>query len=181
MKKAILTTVFALSAIFYSHAQQGSIYVNGGIDLGMPLGDFGEAFGLGYGATFKGLYGISETGQVGLTLGYQTFGMKDSPGGGVSASMGITPLFVLYRHYLSNLYVEPQVGLSINSVKFKGMSGLGGMSASDNSLGYAVGAGYLIGDIDISVRYQGLTQSGENSGFIGFRVGYNFDISRLKK
>lgn len=180
MKKRIFTIVFVLSAISYGHAQQqGDININAGIDLGMPIGDFGEVYGLGYGATVKGLYTISDAGQLGLTLGYMRFGLKDDLAEGMSGSMGIIPIFALYRHNLGGFYLEPQVGLSVNSVSLEGPSGFGGsMSTSESSLGYAVGAGYLAGNFDVSVRYQGLTESGENMGFVGLRIGYNFGIGK---
>ena len=175
MKRVILIAVFTLSVILYGHAQQqGDIAVNGGVDLGMPIGNFGDGFGFGYGATIKGLYNVSERGQVGVNLGYMTFGVKDTGSSGVSASMGVIPVFALYRHYMGNLYLEPQVGLSINKFHVKGTSGFGGMGTSNSSLGYAIGVGYLINAIDISVRYQGFSQSSESSGFIGLRVAYHF-------
>ena len=177
MKKIILTVVFALSILLYGHAQQqGDIAVNVGADLGMPIGDFGDGFGFGYGATVKGLYNVSDHGQVGVNLGYMTFGAKNTGGSGVSASMGVIPVFALYRHYMDNLYVEPQIGLSANKFKVKGVSGIGGAVASSSSLGYAIGIGYLISAIDISARYQGFSQSGSGSGFIGLRIAYNFAI-----
>jgi len=67
MKKVLFTTLFALSAISYGNAQQGNIDINAGVDFGLPIGDFGDVYGFGYGATVKGLYGISDAGQVGLT------------------------------------------------------------------------------------------------------------------
>ncbi|WP_461532230.1 outer membrane beta-barrel protein [Sinomicrobium sp.] len=175
MKIVILSAVFALSAVLYGHAQQkGDISINGGVDVGMPMGDFGDAFDIGFGATVKGLYNLNESGQLGITLGYMGFGAKDN-GSGVDASLGIIPIFALYRHHIGKLYLEPQLGFSLNKAKVKA-SGIGSMSASDNSFGYAVGVGYMINSIDLSLRYQGLSQAGEGSGFIGLRVGYNFNI-----
>lgn len=180
MKKVLLTTLIVAFTIVYGHAQQGNIEINAGIDLGLPIGNFSDVYGFGYGATVKGLYGISDAGQVGLTLGYQRFGLKDDYDDALSGSMGVSPIFVLYRHHVGGLYLEPQVGLSVNSTNLKASSEWGdfGGSASNTSLGYAAGIGYLAGNIDLSVRYQGLTQSSDNLGFIGFRVGYQFGIKK---
>lgn len=179
MKKLIIATLLALSAISYGYAQQGNIDINAGIDFGLPIGDFSDVYGFGYGATVKGLYGISDAGQVGLTLGYQRFGLKDDYDDMMSGSMGISPIFALYRHNLGGLYIEPQAGLSVNKVNLKITEsdwGDFGGSASNTSFGYAVGLGYMFDKIDVSARYQGLTQSGENLSFIGLRIGYNFRI-----
>ncbi|WP_262250076.1 hypothetical protein [Parapedobacter soli] len=178
MKKVLLGLFFTVFTVLTGYGQQGRININAGVDFGLPVGSFGDVYGFGYGTTVKGLYGISEAGQVGLTLGYQRFGLKDSYDENMSGSMGISPVFAVYRHNFGGLYVEPQAGLSINSVSLKASAGgmdFGG-SASNTSFGYAAGLGYLIGNIDISARYQGLTQSGENLSFIGLRIGYSFGI-----
>ena len=179
MKKLIFTTVIVFSAILFSHAQQkGDIAINVGADLGLPIGDFGNGFDMGYGGTVKGLYSLNEQGQIGVTLGYMSFGVKNTGSSGVNASMGVIPIFAVYRHAIGNLYLEPQVGISMNKVKVNGMSGFGGMSASSSGLGYAVGAGYMINAFDISVRYQAFSQSGSSSGFAGVRLAYNFALGR---
>lgn len=181
MKKLLFGVLFTASTLLSAHAQQGSIHVNGGLDFGLPVGDFGEVYGFGYGATVKGLYGISDAGQVGLTLGYQRFGLKSDYDEHLSGSIGLSPIFALYRHSFGGLYVEPQVGLSINKTTLKmsdgdlGSFGFSG-SASNTSLGYAAGVGYMFGNIDVSARYQGLSQDGQSLGFIGLRIGYSFGI-----
>lgn len=179
MKKVLFGLLLTVSTVLSGQAQEGNIDINAGVDFGLPIGDFGDVYGFGYGATVKGLYGISEAGQVGLTLGYQRFGLKDDYDDMMSGSMGISPIFALYRHNFNGLYIEPQVGLSVNKVNLKitesGWGDFGG-SASNTSFGYAAGVGYMMGNIDISARYQGLTQSGENLSFIGLRIGYSFRI-----
>lgn len=178
MKKQSLGLLLAMMTCLAGYSQQGRIDVNGGVDFGLPIGNFGDVYGFGYGVTVRGLYGISDAEQIGLTLGYQRFGLKEDYDESLSGSMGISPVFALYRHNFGGLYVEPQVGVSVNSVNLKAdASGMDfGGSASNTSLGYAAGIGYILGPIDMSARYQGLTQSGENLSFIGLRVGYNFRI-----
>src|SRR5690606_7389329 len=161
MKKVLLGLFFTVFTVLTGYGQQGRIDINAGVDFGLPVGSFGDVYGFGYGATVKGLYGISEAGQVGLTLGYQRFGLKDDYDDVMSGSMGISPIFALYRHNFGGLYIEPQAGLSVNKVNFKITEsdwGDFGGSASNTSFGYAVGLGYMFGKIDISARYQGLTQ-----------------------
>ncbi len=178
MKKTVLSCLLIAAFSIATYAQKGAIHINGGVDGAFPLGDFGEGYGMGFGATVKGLYGISDAGQVGLTLGYIHFGSKEDLGDGNSVSLGVIPILALYRHHFGSLYVEPQIGLSSNRAKVN-ISGSGfdfGGTASTTSLGYAAGIGYLIGNIDLSARYQGFSQSGSSAGFAGLRVAYNFSL-----
>lgn len=180
-KKLVLACVSTVVFSMATYAQKGQIDINGGGDVAIALGDFGEGYGTGFGATVKGLYGISDNGKVGLTLGYIHFGSKEDLGKGNSASFGVIPVLALYRHQFGSLYVEPQLGFSSNraSVDLSGLGSMGGsmgaMSVSTTSLGYAAGVGYLIGDIDLSARYQGFS-SGGSAGFAGLRVAYNFSL-----
>ena len=160
-------------------AQQGDLQLSVGVDAGLPLGNFGEAYGVGIGASAKGLYGVSEAGQVTLTLGYTHFGMK---GGSdeVSGSMGLIPLLAGYRHTFGNLYAEGQLGLTVvrTSVKFKGGDILGsfGGSASQTNLGYGIGGGYLVNNWDIGLRFQGVSGNGGSMDFVALRVAYGFSL-----
>lgn len=176
MKKFMLACLLTATVSMATYAQKGSIHINGGVDVALPVGDFGETYGVGFGATVKGLYGISDDGQVGLTLGYIGFGTKEDLGEGNSASFGVIPILALYRHHFGSLYVEPQVGLSSSRVKMSVAGTSFGGTASTTSLGYAAGIGYLIGNIDLSARYQGFSQNGSSAGFGGLRVAYNFSL-----
>ncbi|MFB5944794.1 outer membrane beta-barrel protein [Albibacterium profundi] len=178
MKKLVLVCLLLTAFSIATYAQKGAIDINAGVDVALPLGDFGEGFGTGFGATAKGLYGVSDEGQVGLTLGYIHFGSKEDLGEGNSVSFGVIPILALYRHHFGSLYVEPQIGLSSNRSKITVSSSefnFGG-SASSTSLGYAAGIGYMLGDIDISARYQGLSRGGSSSGFAAIRIAYNFSL-----
>lgn len=181
MKKTIkkLACICSLSFIFSlaSYAQQGSIHINAGVEGAFPLGDWSEGYNIGIGASAKGLYGVNENAQVGLHLGWTRFGMKDDFDDGFSGSLSIIPLFGVYRHYFGGLYIEPQAGLSIAKMKATVSDGdIGSFSAStsNTSFGYAAGVGYLFNSFDVSARYQGFSESGENGGFAAVRIAYNF-------
>src|SRR5690606_11452452 len=77
MKKFVLIIALSTCMYFMAAAQKGDIGIGAGIDIGLPIGNFGEGYGIGFGASAKGLYGISDAGQVTLTLGFLRFGMKD--------------------------------------------------------------------------------------------------------
>src|SRR5699024_5401748 len=176
MRKTIILSVALLFACFSAFAQKGNNQISIGLDGGFPMGDFGKSSNLGIGGTVKGMYGIGTAGQVELTLGYISFGMKESSST-ASASTGIIPIMVGYRHHFNGLYVEPQLGLSMLKTKVDVMGHTA--SSSTSAFGWALGAGYLFNDFDVSLRYQSASKNGNSLGFLGLRLGYNFSLGGL--
>lgn len=179
MKKLLLIVIASVCTVCIANAQEkGSIHLGAGIDVGLPLGDFGEGFGIGIGASAKGLYGLSDVSQATLTLGFLRFGMKDGSDM-VTGSTGLIPVLAGYRHRFGSLYGEGQIGLTTvrTSIKFKD-TGIGNFSGSSSSthLGYGAGVGYLMDAWDIGVRFQGVSGDGGNLNFVALRVGYNFQL-----
>ncbi len=175
--KKILTTAFILCAVLTANAQNKGFHtVNAGVELGMPIGDFGNAYGIGFGATGKALYGITEKGDITGTLGYIHFGLKNESES-VSGSMGMIPIMFGYRHDFGGLYGEPQLGLMVVKSKIdfdgagSGLTGFGG-STSTSKISLGLGGGYMFGDWDLGARFQII----DNLNFLGVRVGYNFSL-----
>ncbi|HKZ65003.1 MAG TPA: hypothetical protein VJ111_01540 [Chitinophagaceae bacterium] len=176
MKKVFLAIcIVAISATGF--AQKGNNQIGVGADLGIPIGDFGDAFKTGFGGYAKGLFGIGEAGQITFTTGYSAFKAKGSSSE-ESVTANIIPLLAGYRHNFSGFYAEPQIGYNIFGAKYKGtISG----SDSEGGFAWAVGFGYVISDVDFGVRYQGGKPSGGGDGnsdwsFVGIHVGYNFSL-----
>lgn len=177
MKKLVLFIAFSTCTYFMATAQKGDILIGAGVDIGLPIGNFGDGYGIGIGASAKGLYGISDAGQVTLTLGYLHFGMKDGSDL-VSGSTALIPFLPGYRHRFGNLYAEGQVGLTVlrTSVKIKDNDyGFGG-NTSATHLGYGIGGGFLMGNWDLGLRFQGVSGSGGSLDFVAAKIAYNFQI-----
>ncbi len=166
--------VLGLALGFFSNAQEGFHKVGVGAEVAMPMGDFGDGFSAGFGATGKVFYGISDNADITGTLGYLHFGMKETQY--LSGHISMIPLQFGYRHKFDGFYAEPQLGLMFLSskVSFKGMGGILGDSGStsDTKLSLGIGGGYEFGDWDFSLRYQIV----EKTNFLGLRVGYNFSL-----
>ena len=171
----VLAAVFALGA---AKAQTGKNQIGVGLEVGLPMGDFGDAFKTGFGGSLKYLHGVGSAGQVTLTTGYTTFSAKDVPSG-YSAHASIIPILVGYRHNFSGVYVEPQLGYGIYGSKVKG----GGLDESDSNgaFTWAIGAGYAMAEgLDLGVRYQSASKDGGTTSLIGFHVAYNFSLGGSK-
>src|SRR5215212_1332607 len=125
MKKVILgfACVLALSVV---KAQSGTTQIGVAAEIGIPTGDFGDAFKTGFGGSVKGLFGIGESGQITFTTGYSTFKMNGSTDD-FKATIGIIPLLAGYRHNFSGFYVEPQLGYGI----YRGKTEIQGSESSD--------------------------------------------------
>src|SRR5215475_6012472 len=104
MKKLLLLFPVILIATFAS-AQKGTNQIGVAFEVGVPLGDFGDAAKTGFGGLLKGLYGVGTAGQITFTTGYTNFGIKDLTSD-ESGSWWIMPFLAGYRHNFSGFYVE---------------------------------------------------------------------------
>lgn len=160
-----------------TNAQQGLHAVNVGVDFGLPIGDFGKAYGIGLGATGKAMYAITDQSDITGTLGYLRFGMKEDSNF-MSGSMSMIPIMFGYKHRFGEWYGEPQLGLHIlkSNVKVKdslgwGLSGIRG-STSTTKVSFGLGGGYMFSEWDLGFRFQII----DNMNFLGIRLAYNFSL-----
>lgn len=166
MKKILLVMVVASMSLL-SHAQKGNNQIGVAFEAGIPTGDFGDVVKTGFGGSAKGLLGVGTAGQVTLTVGYTSFGVKDAS----DAHFTIVPILLGYRHNFSGLYVEPQLGYGSYAVKE------GGVSVSSGEFTWAIGLGYAMSGFDIGARYQSASKDGSTTSLVGLHVGYNFSLS----
>ncbi len=171
MKKMFLMFIAAAS-ISAVNAQKGSIRLQPAVEIGIPMGDFGDFAKVGFGGSLKGLFGITPAGSITLQPGATFHSIKGSGG---DASAYIVPILAGYQHSFDGFYVEPQVGIGIygSSVKVNGVK----VSASESAFTYAVGVGYLINNmVDIGARYQAGSKDGSTTSLVGIHIGYNFSL-----
>ena len=142
-----------------------------GLELGMPMGDFGDLAKLGIGGSVKYAKPMGDNGALTGTVGYSSFAGKDAASG---ATWSILSFKAGYQFKMDGgLYVEPQLGFGSLSTKID----LGGVSATASSSGllYAAGVGYVINNtIDLSARYESISITGGSVSLVGIRVAYAF-------
>ena len=181
MKKVFITAFFVATCLIGAKAQSGNNQIGVGVNVGIPTGDFGDAFGVGIGGYVKGLLGVGSAGQVTLTTGYTSFGMKDEfeqALGVEKASATVIPILLGYRHNFSGFYAEPQIGYNILGARAKAAGVTG--TDSEGQFAWAIGFGYVVSNFDIGARYESMHKDGSSTAFVGFRVGYNFSLGGAK-
>ena len=163
MKKLLtvaIATVISLASFSQSTGLE-PMQFNVGLEAGMPMGDFKESHNFGVGLSAKVILSSGLTGSI----GYVTFSGKDLPGFGKMPAFNTIPVKAGYRIKADGgFYFEPQVGITFMSSDGESM----------NAFTWAPNVGISTGPIDISVRYENISQSGENLNFLGLRLAYSF-------
>lgn len=180
MKKGVLLLIALVAYCGFSFAQTKPLSFNLGIDGGLPIGDWSEGTKVGIGGSLKGFYNLSDVSQVGLNVGYMHFGSK-SDMEMLKMSTALIPIMADYRHHFNGFYIEPQAGVTILKTKLDMDIDLGegeddfdgSFKGSTTGFGYAIAAGVLFNNFDVSVRYQGVSKDGTLS-LVGLRLGYAF-------
>lgn len=163
MKKILLVAVVGMFSLTAMAQKGGSTNFSAGIELGIPMGDMKESQSMGFGGSVKALFG--EASGFTASAGYMTFAGKDVSGIGTYPAFSAIPVKVGYRLATEGgFYFEPQVGMSFTSQ--------GGSSAS--AFTYAPNVGIITGGLDLSARYEAMSNNGSTISFVGFRLAYSF-------
>ena len=164
MKKIFLLTLagfFTFSA--FSQSKGGGTSLSSGLEIGLPMGDMSNSQSVGLGASVKALFG--ETSGFTASVGYMTFSGKEVSGFGKLPAFNAIPVKVGYRMATEGgFYFEPQIGMAFTSQ--------GGSSAS--AFTYAPNVGIITGGLDLSARYEAMSNNGSTISFVGLRLAYMF-------
>jgi hypothetical protein len=173
----VLVAIFLVTSVASAQDIWGQGKMSAGVtaQLALPMGTFGDSYGIGFGGAGLFQYGITPdmllTGQV----GYISFSAKNSGW----PTMGDFGILAGAKYNLSGqaqpgLYVLGQIGFASVSVSgtFMGYS----YSASETDLAFAPGVGYQIGNIDLSVKYLIISTTGSSSSALSLDVAYVFPL-----
>ncbi len=169
MKKIILSAILVSSLAFGANAQKESeLKFNVGAELGLPLGNFSDLVGLGFGASFQGAYGLTDNLMATGSLGYMTFGGKTVTSGGVTISseaFSYVPFKVGIKFMASEqVYLQPEIGLAIGTSKGSGTNFM-----------FAIGGGYMLSEnLSAGIRYESISSTGGSFNILGGRFAYHF-------
>jgi hypothetical protein len=172
MKIKLTLIAFAallLSAKSYAQPANANPSVSIGVDVGIPASkDFRDVSKVGIGGSAKLAVPVVNNGAVTLSAGFLSFSGK-SYGVGKYPTLNLIPFKAGFRYrFPSNLYIEPQLGITIEKAK--------GYSGSTSSFTYAGNIGYIVNNvIDLSARYEAMTKGGTSS-YIGLRAAFNIPL-----
>ena len=179
MRKMYMVLLATILITAGSFAQKGKSYLGVGGDLSLPTAEFGTYFKTGVGGYVKAMLGVGNSGAVTFTTGYSSF-KEAGDFEDFTATQGVVPMLIGYRHNFNGFFVEPQIGYGIYPYKETSQE-FGFSSESGGAFTWAAGVGYVFNNkIEVSARYQTGGQEGVNVGMFGLRVGYNFSLSGSK-
>lgn len=117
---------------------------------------------------------------IGVNVGFMNFVPKKDLTY-VSSSINKIPIYLDYRYYFNDFYVEPQAGAAFNmggtTTDAYGNTSTS-ISAKGIGFGFAVGAGYTLNQqFDFSLRYESYVRDGM-TGFLALRVALNHNSLR---
>lgn len=176
MKKANYILTLMAVAIFafmpnLSNAQSEGFSVGPNIDIGMPLGDFGDISTFGVGFRGTGQYNFNENFAVMASLGYMSFigkkyhGYKYDNTGAVTFRVGA-------KYYFSDggFFAQGELGQASMSNHF------------GSAFLFSPGIGARFGELEIALKYEIWAQNATyyshfgSLSHVGVSVGYYFDL-----
>jgi hypothetical protein len=185
MKKGlfIVACLFGLAPV--ANAQMGPVSL--GLEIALPMGDFGDAYGLGYGLSVGYEHPLGDNLALGAQIGYIMLSPKEEIKDFIKSS-SMMPLQVAAKYYFSEqqngAYAMALIGVHNSSVTTEDID-LGpfgtieGETVSNTNLSFGLGAGFVVNNkIDIALRYNIITpdsdiEDAESSNYVGIRAAYN--------
>jgi ABC-type amino acid transport substrate-binding protein len=151
-----------------------TIGVDGAFQL--PLGNLADGTGMGFGALVRAEYNLIPSLNGTLRTGYIYSLSKDTAG--LKTSLNNIPIWVGGKYFITDMiYGAAEVGLNMLTATVSGeMFGVSvDTSSSENKFGGTVGAGALIGPLDVKAQLEVLDfgEAGDSMAVM-VNVGYNF-------
>jgi hypothetical protein len=184
MKKVLITIVALFLFVGISQAQN-KMFLNVGANVALPMGNFGDVAGTGFGGTAQfemqfmpQLYGTA-------SAGYIKWGGKDF--GSFSYSYSAVPVLVGAKYFFmpaGGFYGQAQLGIyffssdvTVPTINVGGFSYGGSTGGSSSEFTLSLGAGYELAlspklNLDLSGAYIVIS----DFGHIGLRAGVKFGL-----
>jgi len=165
MKKLMLLGAFALFGAINVNAQAGFKL---GANIGLPVGDAGDANSFVAGIDASYLWPVAESFNLGLTTGYSIWFGKDYeiPGYGTVEvdNSGMIPIAATGQYMFTP---EFSLGVDLGYAIFTQEGAEGGFY-------YAPKAAYHFGPSEVSLSYRGISRDGASAGSVNLGYAYSF-------
>jgi hypothetical protein len=140
-------------------------------EVSVPVGDFSEVAGLGYGGNVRYQYGMDNRGVFTATAGYLAWTSKDL-GANTSIKPSAFNIFLGGKYYFTGgLYGSLEGGLYFVSYTYEGS--FVGASGNTTRFMLPIGLGFQKNGFEVGARYMLLDV---NYNAFSFTVGYNFSL-----
>lgn len=167
MKKLFLVAIIAMFSFSNAKAQSGVL--NGGINIGLPMGDVDDSYSFNVDAELNYMFTVSEGFTFGPSIEYSHFFGKEISGGGFTFEVpdaSFIPLSAAARFNVTqDFIVGGNIGYGI------------GLSPDGNDGGfyYKPVVGYKIGDnTQLNFSYSGISVDGGT--FSSLSLGFMFGL-----
>jgi hypothetical protein len=185
----ILMVVGLTTLSTVSNAQHGRFSL--GLEVGLPMGDFGDFYNAGFGVTARYEHPIGDNIGIGLTTGWMVFGGQSIDVGGYTTDVSAqaqVPIQPFFKYYFTEqqrgFYAMAEIGVTMSATA----STANTESSSSTDLSYAPGIGYCLDNFDFGLRYQMISFSADvfdattmttksetkTNSFLGLRIAYVF-------
>jgi hypothetical protein len=193
MKKSVLLLLLVVgltSITTITNAQNGRFSL--GVDLGIPMGTFGDYYDLGFGTTVRYEYPIGDNIGIGLTTGFLAFGgtsIETTYGTSDVSGLVMVPIQPYFRYYFmeqqDGFYGQANIGLTYSaSASSTDLSTGEDVTNTSTDLSYGPEVGYALEHWDFGLRYQMIsggetvnsdgTVSSSTNSFLGLRIAFVF-------
>jgi hypothetical protein len=166
MKKVIITMFIAFCAV--ASFAQGRFSV--GAEVALPMGDFGDVVGPGFGGSVRYESPINTNLSWMATAGFNAFGEKDDSGVTVTSIPVLGGLKYYFTESFTGFYAGAEIGVAFNAFKVDALD----IDESSTDFAFGPQLGYHLGSIDISARYFIMSADGEEANSLGLRLAYVF-------
>jgi len=170
MKKVLITLMvlsgFAVNSFAQSSNDGGKVSI--GVEAGIPVGDISNGYNFVIGGSLKFEQPVANALAVTLTAGYSSFQGKTVTILGVSGkypAAGFIPAKAGLKFGIADaLYGEAQLGAAFSTE-----------SGGGTAFAYSPGIGFKFSEnIDLGVRYEGWSHSGNTVSQVAARLGFSF-------
>lgn len=187
MKKLMMLMLAVILMAGFSSQSFGQIKIGANAGIGLPMGDFGDGYKMGFGGSVEGKYFLNDKIAVGASIGYYSFTLKDEmltilqsfSESITDSKYTVMPILATVDYYFATEGFKPYVGAGVGlySAKIKvSDSKLGDGEETSSDMGIAPTVGFCYGlsekiDLNVNAKYNMIFTEGSSTTYLGINAG----------
>jgi len=185
MKKLMMLMLAVILMAGFSSQSFGQIKIGANAGIGLPMGDFGDGYKMGFGGSVEGKYFLNDNLAIGATFGFYSFKMKDDlltyekSESSADATFTIMPILATVDYYFATEGFKPYVGAGVGLYSWKSKVSVpyfGDVEVTGSDLGIAPTVGFCYGlsekiDLNVNAKYNMIFTEGSSTTFLGINAG----------